>query len=202
LDSASLGWITGDSSRSALAAVNYQSRYWMTASTSLANDYNDLVMVESKSPISSYTRYNLPISAFTIWNGNLYGAISNTAKIARLDYGSTDDGAAITSYWQSRDENYENPIFYKTINTAVLDYANNPANTGISIGLSNDEGGTWEDRPVNLGASTLSRNTAKLNYTPETALGFRTRIFNNTLGLGFRIYGVHNFGTMTNFYGQ
>lgn len=202
LDSASLGWITGDSSRSALAAINYQSRYWITASTSLANDYNDLVMVESKSPIMSYTRYNLPVSAFTIWNGNLYGAISNTAKIARLDYGSTDDGAAITSYWQSRDENYENPIFYKTINTQVLDYANNPANTSVSIGLSYDEGSTWENRTVNLGASTLSRNTAKLNYTPETALGFRTRIFNNTLGLGYRIYGLHSFGTMTNYYGD
>lgn len=201
LDSASLGWITGDASRSALAAINYQSRYWMTASTSLANDYNDLVMVESKSPLATYTKYNLPISAFTLWNGNLYGAISNTAKIARLDYGSTDDGAAISSYWNSRDEIYD-AISYKTINTAILDYSNDPANTGVTVSLSPDMGFSWQDRTVNIAASTLPRNTKKLNYNANTALGFRTKISNNVLGLGFKVYGLHNFGFQTSFFGN
>jgi hypothetical protein len=137
----------------------------------------------------------------TLWNGNLYGAIGNTAKIARLDFGSTDDGAAITSYWESRDQVYENPIFYKTINTGILDYSNTPANTGLKIGLSYNEGRTWEERTVVPSSSILARNTAKLNFSGETALGFRTRIYNDVLGIGFKAYGLYTFGTQTNYFG-
>ena len=137
-----------------------------------------------------------------IWNNNLYGSIGNTAKIARLDYGSTDDGAAITSYWTSRDDVYDNPILYKTINMGILDYSNTPANSNVLVGLSPDFGATWQNLAVNIGASTLPRNTYKLNYTANTALGFRTRIFNNTLGVGFKIYGLHNSGMATEFIGN
>jgi hypothetical protein len=202
LDVASVGWATGDASKSVMKGINYKSRYWLAGSTSLVNDYNDMVLVESKSPLGTYTRYNLPLSAMAIWNGNLYGAIGNTSKIARVDYGSTDDGTTITSYWSSRDEIYDNPIFYKTVNTVILDYANSPANTGLSIGLSPDFGTTYTNRTVNASASTLIRNTKKLNYPANTSLGFRTRIFNNVSGIGFKIYGLHNMGTLTEFYGN
>jgi len=203
VNSASIGWMTGGSSKSTMYGINYKSRYWLAASTSIANQYNDLVMVESKAQLGgTHTRYNLPISAFAIWNGNLYGAIGNTPKIARLDYGSTDDGNAIMSWWDSRDEMYDNPILYKTINLGILDYANSPGNTNIQIGLSPDMGENWEYKAFNMAASTLPRNTKRLNYTANTALGFRTRIFNDTLGIGFKIYGIHNFGKMTQFAGN
>lgn len=202
LNTASMGFATGDTSLSVIRGINYKSRYWMSGSTSPTRSYNDLTIVESKSPLGSYTLYDLPLTAMTMWSGNLYGAIGNTGKIARLDYGSTDDGVAINSYWNSRDEVYENPIFYKTINQVILDYANSPANTSLSVGLSPDQGTTYQTRSVNLGASSLPRNTAKLNYTPDTALGFRTRVSNSVLGLGFKIYGIHNIGEQTGFYGN
>lgn len=202
INSVSMGYATGDTTRSILGGVNYKSRYWISASTTPTNNYNDIVMVESKSPLGTYTRHNLPLSALATWNNSLYAAISNTSKIARVDYGSADDGTAITSYWESRDEAYDQPIFYKTINTGILDYANSPANTGLNIGLSADQGLTYEDKTVNIGASTLARNTTKLNWTPNTAIGFRTRIYNNVLGFGFKVYGVHNMGTITDFFGN
>ena len=202
INSVSMGYATGDTSATAVKGIQYKSRLWLAASTSTANNFNDMVIVESKSPLNSYTLYDLPISAMAIWSGNLYGAIGNTGNIARLDYGDTDDGAAISSFWESRDEVFDKPIFYKTVNQVILDYANSPANTSLSVGLSPDQGSTYQTRSVNLGASSLPRNTAKLNYAPETALGFRTRISNSTLGYGFKIYGIHPFGTIIPYMGN
>lgn len=202
LDSASIGWLTGGAAKATIYGINYKSRYWLSAATTTGNNYNDLMMVESKNPLYTYTRHDLPVSAMTLWNGNLYGSISNTGIIARLDYGSTDNGSAINSYWMSKDFTGDNPIFYKTINRVILDYANSPANTGLVVSLSPDEGATWQDRTVNLSASALSRNTAKLNYTANTALGFRTKVSNSVLGLGFKIYGLHPIGSFSEFYGN
>lgn len=202
INSVSMGYATGDTSATAVKGIQYKSRLWLAASTGTTNNFNDMVIVESKSPLNTYTLYDLPLSAMAIWSGNLYGAIGNTGKIARIDYGETDDGAAIHSYWDSRDEVFDNPICYKTVNQVILDYANSPANTALGVSLSPDMGATWTDRSVNLGASSLARNTQKLNYAPETALGFRTRISNSVLGFGFKIYGVHPFGSIIPYSGN
>ena len=96
LNSVSMGYATGDTSATAVKGIQYKSRLWLAASTSPANNFNDMVIVESKSPLNSYTLYDLPLSAMAIWSGNLYGAIGNTGKIARLDYGDTDSTTCIS----------------------------------------------------------------------------------------------------------
>jgi hypothetical protein len=202
VNSVSFAWITGDTSLSPIAGINYKSRYWVAASTIPGDAYNDIVIMESKSPLGTYTIFDLPLSAMTLWNGNLYAAIGNTAKIGRVDFGSTDNGSAINSFWESREEINENPIAYKTINLSVLDYTNSPANTALYVGLSPNQGESWQYRSVNLGASTLARNTKKLNYDANTSLGFRSRIQNSVLGIGFKIYGLHTIGKMTEFIGN
>ena len=202
LNSAQTSWTTGGATKSQLYGLSYKSRYWLSASTSVTNDYNDLVMIESKSPLGTHTRYDLGLSAMTLWNNNLYGAISNTSKIARLDYGDTDDGVAINSYWNSRDEVYENPVYMKTVNVGVVDFSNSPSNTGLNIGLSPNQGATFQDRAVNLSASTLTRNTKKLNYDANTSLGFRMRVSNSVPGIGFKIYGLYNMGTQLDLIGN
>lgn len=202
LSSVKLNWWTGFNIKSLLSGINYKGRYWMTACKTPNQDYNDIVMVESKSPIQSHTRYDLPISAFTIWNDHLYGAIGNTAKIARLDYGTTDDGVAITSYWNSRDEVYDAPLYFKSVNRAIVDYSSLSGNTNVLIGLSNDFGSTYQELPVNLSLSTNPRNTKNINFNANRDLQFRTRIFNDTLGLGFTMYGLHTYGTANQFMGN
>ena len=203
LNSASVGWVTGDSSKSPLTALAYKSRYWLAVSTGLTNSYNDMTMVESKSPLMTYTKYDLPLSAMTLWNDNLYGAIGNTSKIVRVDYGSTDAGAAITAYWDSRDDVYDNPINYKSINRIIADYSSTPANSGVKIGLSADFGGTWQYQTVNTNNNpTLPRNTSIINMNANNALQFRTRIMNSTPGIGFTFYGIHGLGSYTNFIGN
>ena len=219
LNLASIGWVTGDTSLSPITGINYKSRYWLSASTTPGNSYNDIVMVENRtsgvgfnsygmqtsglSNGGSFTMFNLPISAFTLWNNNLYGSISNTGKIARLDYGNTDDGGTITSFWDSRDEVYENPVMYKSINQLIFDYASTPANNAIKIGLSQDFGNNWQYQTVNTAKNpAIPRNTSIVNVNANRALQFRSRIFNSNPGVGFLIYGLYNFGTMSDFHGN
>ena len=207
LNSASIGWVTGDATISPVTGVAYLSRYWLAASTTVGNDYNDITMVENRTGIGetsgNVTRFNLPISAMTRWNNNLYGAIGNTSKIVRLDYGDTDDGAAIISYWDSRDDIFDNPIMYKSINRQIVDFASIPANNGIKVGLSNDLGSTWSYKTFNTAKNpSLLRNTQLINMDANNMLQFRSRIYNDKLGIGYIIYGLHAFGVAGNFFGN
>lgn len=202
LNSSSIGWVTGDATKSPLTAMPYKSRYWLSGSTTAGNDYNDIVMVESKSPLGTYTRYNLPLSAMVLWNNLPYGAISNTSKIARLDYSATDDESAITSYWNSKDDIYKSPLNYKTVSKAVADYSNVPSNPLLEVGISRDFGVTYSTRIVDTGAFTQARNTKILNYDSGNSLQVRTRVKNSTLGVGFKLYGLYNMGTMNSFIGD
>jgi hypothetical protein len=202
ITSVQLNWVTGALTKSLVTGINYKSRYWIAASKTVGGMYNDITMVESKPPLESHTLYDLPLSAMTLWNGYLYGAIGGTAKLAKLDTGATDDATAITSYWTSRDEVYDNPLANKSINRLIVDYSAYPANTSLSIGLSPDFGVTWADRHIDTSEGGLARNTRNINLDANRDLQFRSRIFNDTLGLGWKIYGLHSFGTATNFLGN
>ena len=208
INSIILEYSIGDVTLSPVTAISYKSRYWLSASTNIGNNYNDIIMVENKTmgasvPGLNYTMFNIPASAFTLWNNNLYAAISNTPNIARLDYGQTDDVAPITSYWQSRDEIDQNPLFYKTINKQIADFATVPSNPTLKVGLSSDMGANWQFRTVNTGAKLpLPRATYVVNPSTITmSLQYRSEIYNNTPGIGYTIYGLHNFGTSTDYFG-
>ena len=202
ITSTAINWITGLATKSLLSGINYKGRYWLAASTTTDGLYNDIVMVESKPPLESHTRYDLSISAMAIWNGNLYGAIGGTDKIARLDYGSTDNGDAIISYWNSRDELFDNPLAYKSVNKVILDFASTPPNKSLQVALSPDFGASYQTIPVDTTLSGLPRMTRNVNFAANRSLEFRTRIYNSQLGVGFRIYGIHGFGTASQFVGN
>ena len=202
LSNVSIGWVIGSNITSPMVGIRYKGRYWMAFNTDSNYDYNNYTVMESKPPLTTYTKFDLPITAFAIWDNNLYGAIGGTSKIVRLDYGYTDDGVAIHSYWTSRDEMCDSPYAYKSINYMVADYSNSPANPGLSIGLTPNMGSTYQNRTLNISTSVLPRNTTKLNYDANRALGFRAKIDNTQLGIGYRIYGLHMFGTTGAFIGN
>ena len=202
MDRAGFNWVTGPQSKAAVAAVNWESRYWMSSATDPENAYNNMTMVESKTPLGSFTKHDLPISAYAVWNNRLYGAIGNTDKIALLDQGNTDDGATIVSYWDSRDELYTSPYLYKSINRMIVDYENTPDNSNLQVGLSNDLGITWSYKTLDTGATILPRDTKIINMDANRTLQFRSRISNNTPGIGFSVLGIHTFGSESLFQGQ
>ena len=202
IDRVGVNWVTGPQSKSAIVSTNYQSRYWVAAATDPANAYNTMTMVESKSPLGSYTKFDLPISAMCVWNNKLYGSIGNTDKIVQLDTGDTDDGATINSYWDSRDELYTSPIVYKSINRMIIDYERLPDNPTLQIGLSNNLGASFSYKTLDTGADTLVRNTKIINMDANRTLQFRSRIQNSTPGVGYTILGIHTFGSESNFTGN
>jgi hypothetical protein len=195
-------WVTGSLQKSGVVAFPYKSRYWMSVSTSATTPYNNLTMVESKSPLGSYTMFDLPITAMTLWNNQLYAGIGGTDKIGLMDTGSTDDGATITSYWDSRDEIYTSPVVYKSINRMIVDYRRLPDNNNLQIGLSNNLGTQFSYKTLDTGTFTLPRNTKIINMDANRTLQFRSRILNNTPGVGFSVLGVHTFGSESNFQGN
>ena len=85
IDKLTINWVTGPLTKSNIVSANYQSRYWLSAATDINNLYNNLTMVESKSPLFTYSKFDLPITAYTLFNNNLYAGISNTDKIVQLD---------------------------------------------------------------------------------------------------------------------
>lgn len=202
INSVSINWREGDASVSPLSAISYKNRYWLIGSTTASNNYNDIVMVKSKSPLNSWMRHDLPLSALTLWNGNLYGAISNTGQIARLDYGDNDNGSAITSYWQSKDETFSNPVNYKTLNQIIVDYAKSVTNNTMAIATSYDSGSTWQSRTLDMTAGKYPRNTKILNYDTPQALNYRMRVYNNKLDSNYVIYGLHALGGDTSYVGK
>lgn len=202
IDRVVANWVTGSLQKSGVVAFPYKSRYWMSVSTSATTPYNNLTMVESKSPLGSYTMFDLPITAMTRWNNQLYAGIGGTDKIGLMDTGSTDDGATIVSYWDSRDEIYTSPVIYKSVNRLIVDYRRLPVNSGLQIGLSNNLGTSFSYKTLNTGEFTLPRNTRIINMDANRTLQFRSRILNSTPGVGFSVLGVHTFGSESNFQGN
>ena len=198
LEKITVSWITGDSTLSPMKGLLYKSRYWLSGSTTSTNQYNDMLTIESSPPHRAYTLSDIPVSAMVLWNNNLYGAISNTPKIVRLDYGDNDDGAPITSYWSSRDEVYQNPIRYKSINRVILDYMGLPGT--LSISLSPNEGVDAQTKTLNF--TSGPRNTRIINFNSVSSQAFRIKITNRTLDAPYKIYGVHTMGVVTDFIGN
>lgn len=202
LNAATINWLTGLPTKSLLSGINYKSRYWVAGSTTVGGLYNDMVMIESRPPVASHTKYDLKLSAMAIWNSNLYAAISNSSAIARVDYGTTDGGNAIKAWWASRDDVFENPLAYKSINKAIVDYASIPANKSLQVALSPDFGASYGTKTVDVTRSGQLRYTGNINFDANRALQFRTRVYNDQLGIGFKIYGIHPSGTASGFMGN
>lgn len=203
INSVLVSYVTGDTTKSQIFGTNYKSRYWLSASTSPNNQYNDLTMVESKSPLGTYTKFDLPITAYSLWNGILYGGIADKGYIARLDYGDNDNGNTIISYWDTKDELFGSPIHYKSINRAVVDYSVYPINDSLQIGLSSDFGNNFEYKTINTGNNiNLQRNTSVLNYSANRNLQYRLKIYNNKYNTNYKIYGLHMIGTIGDYIGS
>lgn len=201
LNATQINWSEGDTSISRLVARSFNNRYWLSGSTTPANPYNDMVLVKTRSPLNSWMLYDLKLSAITLWNNNLYGAVSNSGNISRLDYGNNDGGNAIHSWWQSKDEIYGFPVNFKTVNQAIVDYSKS-GNNALTMSISFDNGVSWTDRPLDLSGGKYQRNTKVLNYDMPPAINFRTKLENSKLDFGYSIFGMYHYGTASQYKGK
>lgn len=201
IDSVLLNYTMGDATINRMSARSFENRYYLTASSSSANQYNDMMIVKSRSPLNSVTLYDWDISAMTLWNGNFYGGIANTDKIARLEYGSNDNGSAIISWWISKDAIYGMPYYYKQINEILLDYEKG-TNDSLKVSASADVGKSYIARTVDLSQAKYERDIKRLNYNLPMSPSARFKIYNDKLDYGYTIYGLHSFGKAYKFKGN
>jgi hypothetical protein len=196
LNSAIANYQEGDASSDRLVAVNYNNRYYLSGSTTPANAYNDIVLVKSKT-IDTWSIYDWKISAFTKWNNNLYGGLSNSANVARLDYGTNDNGAAINAYWTWGDAHFGNLAYKKSLSELYLYYLpTNGAHTAMQY--SRDSGTTWNSITVPMNTAGAF-GTKRLLFNGGNANAFRFKVLNNTLDEYFSFLGFDAFGKMYTF---
>lgn len=194
LNSAIANYQEGDVTTTRLAAINYDNRYWLTGSTSPATPYNDIVFVKSKL-MDTWTVFDIPVSAFTKWNTNLYGGIANTAKVARLNFGMNDDGAAINAYWAWGDQHWPKGLSYKhSLKELYLYYTPVQSAANTKLSYSYDGGTNYTDMTVNLtGTAKFGLNRRLINGGIGNA--FRFKVSNNAVDQTLDILGLDAWAT-------
>lgn len=184
----------GDVTATRLSALNYNNRYMVTASTTPANLFNDTVLVKSKSPLDSWVVYDQQISAFTKWNTYLYGGVSNSSDVARMDYGSNDNGRPINAYWTWGDSDMGVGLSYKKTLSEIYAFYVPSLGNNTQLQYSRDGGANWNSLLLNTN-TTGSFGTKRLLFNGGNANAFRFRILNNTLDESFNFLGFNAYGT-------
>lgn len=201
LNSAIINWSEGGVAQNRLFAFPYKNRMWLAGSTVTANTYNDTTFVKSRSPLDTWTLNDIPLASMAKLGSVFLGAIANSGKIVRLDYGNNDNGSTINSHWTSRDELYGFPIYYKKISEVVVDYAKG-TNTSIAISASPDNGETYTSRTFSLASGSAQRQTKRLNYDLFDSPNTRFKISNSLFDFGFVVYGLHSAGKASKYSGR
>jgi hypothetical protein len=194
INSVSANYQEGDVTATRLSALNYNNRYMLTASTTPANLFNDIVLVKSKSPLDSWMVYDQSISAFTKWNTYLYGGVSNSSDVARMDYGSNDNGKPINAYWTWGDSDMGVGLSYKKTLSEIYAFYVPSLGNNTQLQYSRDGGANWNSLLLNTN-TTGSFGTKRLLFNGGNANAFRFRILNNTLDESFNFLGFNAYGT-------
>lgn len=195
LDDITVSYFQGSGSGDPIFARGWKNRLWISASTGTA-DNNNIVFVKSKQPPVAFVPYDLQIGPMVNFNDRFYGGASTHSAIYRLDYGTDDNGAAITHYWESRDDVWQLPSNAKSLQEINLDFQNTGA-LNTQVGFSRDNGATFTDKTVMMPGST--RGTKRIFVNGGNATNFRFRIYNGTLGETFRIHGLEAYAVPYNF---
>lgn len=193
IDRVAMNYRIGDTTVNRVTALNYKNRYHISASTSPSNQFNDMVLVKSKSPSKAFAPLSLDISSWAMWNGYFYGSISDSADIVRLDYGNNDDGVTIDSFWESKDDVFQYPYYYKQINEILVDYEKGN-NVSLYIGASVNGGNDYTTRSWDTNIASFNRDIKRFLYNMPLAPSFRLKISNTLYDQPYTIYGLHLFG--------
>lgn len=189
VDAVTANYREGDATSTRLQAINYKNRYLLTGSTTAANNYNDIVLVKTRTPLDNWMVYDWQVSSLSKWNTYLYGGISQSANVARFDYGSNDNGAAINAYWTWGDQHWDRLSYKKNLKEIYGFYIPTRSSANTYIGYSYDGGSTWTNKTVDMTGSTYF-GTKKLLINGGVGNAFRFRIGNSSLDQSFNVLGI------------
>jgi hypothetical protein len=171
-----IAWNSGGNNTQKIYAGEWQNTLWVSASSGTATT-NNIVLRRAKTPLDAWMPMGMQIGPMARFNDSFYGGASTHSAIYRLDYGTNDDGAAISWSWASKDENWGLPNNAKYLQEMDADYRNNAA-CNIRMGYVQDQNttycvGTAPSPNAILASGTGSR---RLNFNGGPAYTYRFKI--------------------------
>jgi hypothetical protein len=186
LQNITVNTVRGSGSSQAVYSFSFGGNLYVNAATGTATT-NNITFVKSRRPLDSWTLYDWRIGPMTEFNDRFYAGASTHSAIHRMNYGTNDNGRAISWYWQSRDDTFERPNIRKYLMELNLDFRKG-TETSLSGGYSRDGGTSFTNKTVD--ASCSGRGTARFFMAGSNSLDYRFRVGGSTLDGTVTILGI------------
>lgn len=169
-----------------VASTVWKNRYYLSFTGSGAT-VNNQVLVRGKKTFGwPWMLKQWPIISFTRFHDSLYGCSSQDGTIYNLDTGYSRDGSAMDSFFETGDYTFGG--FYVNV-LEVLVEVERTGPYSLSIGISRDQGATYEEKSVDLTESSYANNYIKRLFF--NILSDRVR-FRARINAADRPFQVHN----------
>lgn len=186
LNSASIGWTEGSTIRA--SSAYYLQRYWLGVAVNSTTNNRVLVYDRNK----NWQRYNgINADTLGIYNSNLY--FGNTGGIYQAESGTSDNGAAISSYYRTKDYFPSSLDIYSTYQDLFVtsDNSNSTLSTSYQIDgnstdnslnsyLMNTQSGRQNVRIPFPSSQVTQGKTINLKFSVSSTSAWR--FLNGTLG--------------------
>ena len=186
LQNITVNTVRGTGSSQAVYSFSKDGNLYIAAATGTATT-NNIVFVKSRAPLDSWTLYDWQVGPMTEFNDRFYAGASTHSAIHRMNYGTNDNGKAISWYWESRDDTYERPNIRKYLMEMTLDYRKG-TETALTAGYSRDGGSSYTTKSVSAAGS--GRGTARLFVAGSNSLDYRFKVSGSTLDGTVTILGL------------
>lgn len=186
-----INWIEGDGNEvqtlQNVGSIIWRNRYWLTAAKKRSTSNNLILIKGKKLNKSPWQRKPWSILAFGMFQGNLYASSSSNGAIYRLDVGTSENGSAMDSFYETKDFTFED--FQASILEALVTL-DRSGPWDVSFGLSTDGGLTYVERSIDVAEGSSQVFTAQLHFNIVNADAVRCRVRTNGIDTPFRLHGI------------
>lgn len=198
LDDVTVNWNTGSTSTvttQGVATIVFKNRY-LLAGALTGSTTNNLLIARGKriygTPWIRLGQFN--ILAFCIFNNTLYAAAADSAGLLKLDIGNSANGAALDSYWETRDEvGNADEIFNKRWPVIIVT-GQRKGNYNLNVDVSLDSGVTYNSRYAKtISLSGTGRFQQELRYPDLRSKQIRVRVRTNGIDQPFEVESIKVF---------
>lgn len=179
--------IRGTGSSQAVYSFSMNGNLYISASTGTVATSNNIVFVRSRLPLDSWTLYDWRVGPMVEFNDRFYASHASLSNIYRMNFGTNDNGDAISWFWESRDEIYDLPNTRKYLMELGLEFRKG-TETALTAGYSRDGGTTYTTKSTS--ASGFGRGTARLFMSGSNSLDYRFRVSGSTLDGTVTVLGL------------
>ena len=196
IDLVTLNWSEG--SATPMASASYKQRYFLCVAIDAASTVNDTCLIYQRN--KKWTKLSdLAISALNVFDGALYGGNGSGSEVWKLmqDGLYNFDGAAISSYWISKDFMFapsgkDWPTGEKVLNELWLD-ANFSTGTIFNAGYAINKSTTYTSGSLNLGSYGPSVNR-RVPLATDWGKYFRFQFSNAQADRSYQLNGYSVYG--------